>query len=114
MKSQKEYVTQIDGLMIGIAILFVVLGIMVKYGKMYSLIAGYNTMSSSEKECVNIKAIANVFRNVMFGMAFIIVVGILLSEYTGNPSLQTNALFIAVFTGVPYLIIVSNLKKYKK
>lgn len=100
--------------MVGIVIFFIVLGIMVKYGKMYSLIAGYNTMSSSEKEQINIEAIANVFRNGMFGMALIIAVGILLTEFTGNPSLQTNALFIAVFTGVPYLIIVPYLRKYKK
>lgn len=100
--------------MIGIAILFIVLGIMVRYGKMYGLIAGYNTMSSAEKERINIEAIANVFRNGMFGMAMILVAGILLTEFTGNPSLQTNALFLAVFTGVPYLIIVPNLRKYKK
>lgn len=100
--------------MIGIAILFIVLGIMVKYGKMYALIAGYNTLSSSEKEQLDIEAIASVFRNGMFGMAIIIIGGILFTEFTGNPSLQTNALFIAVFTGVPYLIIVPNLRKYKK
>ena len=35
--------------MIGIAILFIVLGILIKYGKMYFLIAGYNTRSKEEK-----------------------------------------------------------------
>ena len=32
------------------AILFIVFGIFIKYGKMYFLIAGYNTMSKEEKE----------------------------------------------------------------
>lgn len=36
--------------MIVIAILFIVLGVLIKYGKMYSLIAGYNTMPKDEKE----------------------------------------------------------------
>jgi len=50
------------------AILFIVFGILIKYGKMYFLIAGYNTMSKEEKEKYNIEKIATVFRNVMFGM----------------------------------------------
>lgn len=61
--------------MIGIAILFIVLGILIKYGKMYFLIAGYNTMSKEEKEKYDIEGIASVFRNIMFGMAFIIIIG---------------------------------------
>lgn len=36
--------------MIGVAILFIVLGILIKYGKMYWLIAGYNTMPKEEKK----------------------------------------------------------------
>lgn len=50
--------------MIGIAILFIILGILIKYGKMYFLIAGYNTASKEEKEKVDVKGIATVFRNV--------------------------------------------------
>ncbi len=34
---------------IGIAIFFIILGIVVKYGKMFSLIAGYNTLPEKEK-----------------------------------------------------------------
>ena len=43
--------------MIGVAILFIVLGILIKYGKMYFLIAGYNTMPKEEKEKYNIEGI---------------------------------------------------------
>jgi hypothetical protein len=34
--------------MITVAIIFIVLGILTKYGKMHSLIAGYNTMSKQK------------------------------------------------------------------
>ena len=70
--------------MIGVAILFIVLGILIKYGKMYWLIAGYNTMPKEEKEKYNIEGIANVFRNVMFGMGFIIICGYLIAKWTDN------------------------------
>lgn len=99
--------------MIGIAILFLVLGAVVKYGKWYFLIAGYNTMSATEKERVNVEAVANVFRNAMFGMALVILSGYIASKFTNDPSIQHTVLFAAIFIGVPYLIIASNLKKNK-
>lgn len=99
--------------MIFIVILFFVLGALVKYGKMYFLIAGYNTMSSSEKEKTNVEGIANVFRNAMFGMALVILTGYIISKFTGDPSIQRTVFFAAIFIGVPYLLIASNLKKHK-
>ena len=47
--------------MIVTAIIFIVLGILIKYGKMYFLIAGYNTMPREEKEKYNIAGIATLF-----------------------------------------------------
>ncbi|WP_262908453.1 DUF3784 domain-containing protein, partial [Tenacibaculum maritimum] len=35
--------------MIGVAILFIIFGILIKYGKMYWLIAGYNTIPKEQK-----------------------------------------------------------------
>ncbi|GAB3231908.1 DUF3784 domain-containing protein [Algoriphagus aestuariicola] len=99
--------------MIGIAIFFLVLGALVKYGKMYFLIAGYNTMSSSEKGQFNVEAVAKVFRNGMFGMAALILIGYLAAKITGDGSLQHTLFFAAIFIGVPYLVIASNLKKHK-
>ena len=99
--------------MIGVAILFIILGVLVKYGKMYFLIAGYNTMSSSEKEQVNVETIANVFRNGMFGMALVIIAGYFISKFTGDQSIYRIAFFAAIFVGLPYLIVASNLKKHK-
>ncbi len=99
--------------MIGTAILFIVLGVLVKYGKMHFLIAGYNTMSSSEKEKTNVEGIANVFRNAMFGMALVIISGYLVGKFTDNPSIQQPVLLAAILIGVPYLIVASNLAKHK-
>ena len=70
--------------MILTAIIFIVLGVLIKYGKMYFLIAGYNTMSKKEKEKYDIKGIATVFKNAMFGMAFMIIIGYCLSLFLKN------------------------------
>jgi hypothetical protein len=99
--------------MIGIAILFIVLGILVKYGKMYFLIAGYNTMPKDEKEKYNIKGIATLFRNVMFGMGLTITAGYFIANKFENPTIEHITFFGAMLLGLPYLIIKSNSKKYK-
>ena len=96
------------------AILFIVFGILIKYGKMYFLIAGYNTMSKEEKEKYNIEEIATVFKNVMFGMGFIIILGLLVGNITENWALLNYAFWTAMIIGIPYLLFESNSKKYKK
>lgn len=100
--------------MIAVAILFIVLGILVKYGKMYFLIAGYNTMPKEEKEKYNIEGIATVFRNAMFGMALIIIAGDFIAQLTENSDIQLYAFVASMIIGVPYLLIQSNAKKFKK
>ncbi|MFK7782015.1 DUF3784 domain-containing protein [Psychroserpens sp.] len=96
-----------------VSIIFIVLGIAIKYGKMYFLIAGYNTLSKEEKDKYDIDGIANVFRNAMFGMSFILIFGYLISKWFENPKIATYSLFIAIAIGLPYLLIVSNSQKYK-
>jgi uncharacterized membrane protein len=98
---------------ITVAIIFIVLGLLIKYGKLYNLIAGYNTMSKEEQEKHDIKGIANVFRNGMFGMALIMLLGYVLSKWLDKPNLEIYTLFIAIILGLPYLLIVSNSSKYK-
>jgi hypothetical protein len=96
------------------AILFVFFGILIKYGKMYFLIAGYNTTSKEEKGKYDIEGIANIFRNVMFGMAFIIILGALIGDLTKNENLVNYSFCIAMAARIPYLLLKSNSKKYKK
>lgn len=100
--------------MILVAIIFILLGILIKYGKMYFLIAGYNSMPKKEKEKYNIEGIATVFRNVMFGMAFIIISGYFIAKWTENPNIQNYAFWSSMLIGIPYLLFESNSKKYKK
>lgn len=95
------------------ALIFIILGILIKYGKMYFLIAGYNTMTAEEKAAYDINKIATLFKNVMFGMAAIILIGYFLSKWLNNSDLETYFLFGAILIGVPYLLIKSNSKEFK-
>lgn len=96
------------------AIIFILLGALIKYGKFYFLIAGYNTMSKEEKENYNIEGIATLFRNVMFGMAALMIIGYFASKYFEDANLQNIFFYISIGIGIPYLLILSNSKKYKK
>jgi hypothetical protein len=99
--------------MIGISLLFVLLGILIKYGKMYFLIAGYNTMSKEERDKVDIKKLANLFKNTMFGMAILIIIGYLIAKELKNPMVENTCFFSALLIGIPYLLLKSNSKKFR-
>ena len=99
--------------MIATAIIFIILGILIKYGKMYYLIAGYNTMSKEEQEKYDIKGIATVFRNAMFGMALIMIVGFFLAKNIDIPKIETYSFWTSLIIGIPYLLIKSNSKEFK-
>ena len=99
--------------MIGIAILFIILGILIKYGKMYFLIAGYNTMPAKKKAKYDIGGIATLFRNAMFGMALIIIIGYFAADWFNNPDIESIAFFGSLLVGLPYLLLKSNSDKYK-
>lgn len=99
--------------MLLVAFLFILLGILVKYGKMYNLIAGYNTMPEKEKKQYDIEGIATVFRNTMFGMALIILAGYALENWMGYENGAIYALMISIVTGLPYLLVRSNSKAFR-
>ncbi|WP_055444196.1 DUF3784 domain-containing protein [Lacinutrix himadriensis] len=96
------------------AIIFILLGALIKYGKFYFLIAGYNTMSKEEKENYNIEGIASLFRNVMFGMAALMIIGYFASKWLADTNVANIFFYISIAIGIPYLLIQSNSKKYKK
>lgn len=98
--------------MILIAILFIILGVLIKYGKMYFLIAGYNTMPKEEKEKLDIEGIATVFRNAMFGMALLIIIGFFVAKWLESPKIEGYTFWRSMLIGIPYLLIKSNSKKY--
>jgi hypothetical protein len=80
---------------------------------MYFLKAGYNTMPKEEKEKQDIKGIAPVFTNAMFGMALLIIVGFLVAKWFESPKIEDYTFWSSLLFGVPYLLIKSNSKKYK-
>ena len=50
----------------------------------------------------------------MFVMAFMIISGALIGDLTKNENLVNYSFCIAMATGIPYLLLKSNSKKYKK
>lgn len=96
-----------------IGIFLILLGVLIKHAKWYFLIAGYNTMPKEQKESYDIEGIATLFRNVMFYMGGVLIIGSILSKWTGNTSLETAVFFIAIIPGVIYLLAKSNSDKYK-
>lgn len=99
--------------MIIVATIFIILGILIKYGKMYFLIAGYNTMTAEKKTKYNIDGIATLMRNVLFAMALIILLGYFLGKELDNPNLEMIFMSVAFLIGIPYLLIRANSNKYK-
>ncbi|RDI12132.1 DUF3784 domain-containing protein [Flavobacterium sp. AG291] len=99
--------------MLAVAFIFIVAAIAVKYGKMYNLIAGYNTMSPAEKAKINIEAIATLFRNVFFGMAAVLIVSEILIQYSVWPELGEYIQIPALLIGTLWILLRSNSKKYR-
>lgn len=100
--------------MIGVAILFILLGILVKHGKMYNLLAGYNTLSREGKAKIEIRGLATLFRNTMPGMALVMILGHFATHWHKDPALGDFAFFGALLIGIPYLLLKANSKKFKK
>lgn len=99
--------------MLVVSVIFIVLGILIKYGKMYFLIAGYNTMTQEEKAKYDIEGIATVFRNAMFGMAALLVMAHFTAKQLAQPYIEIVTMFVVIIIGVAYLLIASNSSKYK-
>ena len=96
-----------------LAVFYVILGILIKYGKMHFLIAGYNTMSKEEQAKYDIEGIANLFRNVMFVMALILILGYVAQRWFNVENGEWIAFFASILLGIPSLLIGSNSDKYK-
>ncbi|RWX02433.1 DUF3784 domain-containing protein [Flavobacterium cerinum] len=99
--------------MIIIALIFIAVGIIVKHGKMYSLMAGYNTMTIEEKAKIDSAGLATLFRNVMFAMAIGLTAGYFLEMWLSNPDIEFYTFFGVIVTGTIYLIVKGNSDKYR-
>ena len=90
---------------IGIA-LFVLLGIILSFGKGSFLIAGYNTSSKEEKEKINEKALCKFMGKAMFGIAFSVFLWVL-SDILSIEWLFTCGL-ILFFAILIFILIYAN------
>lgn len=96
-----------------VAIFFIILGALVKHGKMYFLIAGFNTLSAEEKDKYDIEGIATVFRNGFYAMAILMIAISKLPFGLATDNLDFISIMISTFAGVAYILIRVNSKKYK-
>lgn len=96
-----------------IAFILILPAVAIKYGKMYNLIAGYNTMSPAEKAKINIEAIATLFRNVFFTLAAVLIFSEVLTYCFDWPELGEYIQFPAILIAMIWLLIRSNSKKYR-
>jgi hypothetical protein len=81
---------------LGVALLLIVPGILIKHFKFYWLIAGYNTMSRARKENVDIEGLGNFLGNWLFTLGALFLLAGLLG-YLAIPYLDliSWSLFIA-------------------
>lgn len=100
--------------MILVAILFIALGALIKYAKIYDLIAGYNTMSEEEKARYDIEALANLYWKGMLSMAAIIAVGDLIALYINQEKYSAIGVLVAVLLVLPIMIYKANNKPFKR
>ena len=98
------------------AVIFIICGYLVKYKKMYWLIAGYNTMDKKEQDKIDIHSLATVFKNALFGMAFLLILGWAIKKWflPNQKLIEWYFMFGTILIGVPYLIFAGNTDKHKK
>lgn len=80
---------------------------------MYNLIAGYNTMSKEEKANYDVKSVAILMSNVLFTMAFILIVGQAVEWWFNYPKFEIFFIIVTVLVGITYLLIKNKSKKFK-
>lgn len=99
--------------MLVLAVLFVAIGGLIKYGKLYHFIVGFTYMPERERRRFNFDQIATVYRNTFFGMAAMVFVGYLITKFLNITSIEYTAFIVALIIGIPYLVFETFSKKYR-
>ena len=94
-------------------IISIILGLLIKYGKMYFLIAGLNTMNHKQRAEYNLEKIGTLFRNVFCIWGILFIIGYLLSKHFENNVFELIFILVPVLAGCAILIYKSNSDKYK-
>lgn len=85
------------------SLLCLVLGVLVKYGKCYWLISGYNTMSKEKRQRVAVVRLANFLGNCMFVLAGQMIASGLFFHL--NHQLAAMVAIFSIFPFIVYLLI---------
>ena len=88
-----------------IAVLFVFLAVIIRYGKVYWLIAGYNTMTKKQKEQFDIEGFALLFYWCFIIMGLLIGGGQYLLKWLGWKEAPLWIILIATGIILPILLI---------
>jgi len=88
-----------------LGLFFMGIGILVKHGKAYNLIAGYNTMSREEKANFDIEGYATFFRNFFVFLGLFIILGFYIFYWVGWTEIAYGWVISSIFLTLPYLLI---------
>jgi len=96
--------------LIGMSLLFIVIGFIVTENNAKYLLAGYNTMSNEERKRVDIKAYIDYFKkfHLFLGTSFILI-GMLLI-YSGYEN--ETSIFIVAYPLLAYIYFIATSTKY--
>ncbi len=99
--------------MLGIVVLFVMLGIYFSLGKGAMLIAGFNTMPKEEQDKYDIKAVCKAMGKLMFALSFSMIFWVVgaATEQMGVFHIGTAIFFFIIFVGMIYM---NKGDRYKK
>lgn len=95
-----------------VPLLFVVLGILIKYFRWYWLISGYNTMPAEKKKNVDAQGLGNFMGNCMFVIAGIFLAGIIIDSMGFSWGIMASALIMSVF--VIYILVAAQKYDHNK
>lgn len=93
--------------------LFILIGVMLSFGKWSFLIAGFNTMSKEEKETYDVMSLCKFMGKIMFMIAFSLAL-FMLSDVLMMDILLNIGISIVIIT-VIFAVIYSNTgNRFKK
>lgn len=81
-------------------------GILIKYARLYDLIAGYNMLSPEEKAKVDVQRLGNFIGNCLFAMAGVLLAGAIF-VYFGYYWVETMTWLVFILI-VIYTVIGAN------
>ncbi len=101
------------------AIILILLAILIKFGKMHFLVAGYNALSREQKKIYDIKRIANWTSCYLFFLGIILIIGYFIERKVGANKWIDWIIFSTVLFGfiqgiLIYKNSVSKQSKNKK